>query len=169
MRQSEYIESIRNEVYNIDKKYGSYKQKIHMLVENKDTQNLTKHLFWNPNIVLSYITGIYDQAPFLKEINQVFTSSNNGKFCLFYLNCLFHYSLILLNEENNHNNKFLKKMFNYKKCEWIVAPRNEFWGVDAHNHKIKSVAFQIIELIMKQSYFNGLSQLPNTWPVCFLC
>ena len=167
VRQSEYIESIRNEVYNIDQEYESYKQKIHIFVENKDTKNLTKHLFWNPNIILSFITRVDYQAPFLNEINHVFTS-NSGKFCLFYLNCLFHYSLILLNEENNDNNKFLKKVFNFQKCASIVAPRNKFWGVHAHNHGKNSVQFQIIELIMKQSYFNGFSQLPKRFPVCFI-
>ena len=55
IRQSEYIESIANEIYNVDNNYESYKNKINKLISNMDTNNLVKQCFWRPNLVVSII------------------------------------------------------------------------------------------------------------------
>ena len=81
-----------------------------------------------------------------------------AKFVYFLLNCLFHFSYVLLNEPNDKNNKFLKKYFNFNNGNGILSDTvsREFWGIKPHNSK-----GSLIELIMKQDYFDGLNQLDN--------
>ena len=174
-RQSDFVRNITNQVYQIDNVYNNYKLKILKLIENHDITNLTKQLFWKPNAIASFLleTGDDDDAddtddnedivepkeyiPFLFSIASQF-HSKQSKFVLFFLNCLFHLSYILLDEPHSKDNEFLAKYFNWNQCNQIVTS-SHFFGIPIEAIKSTGLLYSIIDLIMKQPYFNGLSQI----------
>ena len=191
-RQSDYIYNITNQVYKIDNNYKNYKFKINKLIENNDIINITKQLFWRPNILLSIINTDGNYCfPLLYTIGQKFSSKSskqynnnnnkgNDKFVLLFLNCLFHYSLILLNEPNDKKNEFLKEYFNFNFCGYPLIYNNHFFGIDTssigngnnnnNNNTNNNIKYNIIETIMKQDYFNGLSQIEtNKGNILYYC
>ena len=94
----------------------------------------------------------------------------NPKFCLFILNCLFHFSLIILGESNDNNNIFLSKYFNFNNLDGVYSGDNisgsYFFGIDTSTiTSTNSINYIIMDMIFKQSYFNGLS-LTNKRYVC---
>ena len=151
VRQSDYVYNIANQVYKIDNNYKNYKFKINKLIENNDVNNLTKLLY---------------------TITQKFSSNN--KFILLFLNCLFHFSLIILNETNDKKNLFLQKYFNFNHCNYPIIYNNYFFGIntstinsnndnnDNDSNDTNNVKLNIIETIMKQDYFDGLSQIESS-------
>ena len=98
IRQEEFISNVSNQIYIIDENYDKYKFKINNLIENGDTRNLTKQLFWKPNIVLSivnYVQRLGHYNPLLYLITKEFEDNKHFKFILFFINCLFHLSYIM--------------------------------------------------------------------------
>ena len=163
VRQHDFISNIKNEIYNIDNNSTKFKLKINNFIQNNDTNNLVRHLFWRPNVIFSIVDNSYPcTAPLFFTIARQFGDTEyrrehqNLNFLHFVLNCLFHFSYILLNETNDKNNKFLKQYFNFEKCYDNIVSGGCFWGIDAS-------LISPIELIMKQSYFNGLNQIDKKY------
>ena len=164
IRQDEFISNVKNQIYNIDENYDQYKLKINKLIDDRDTNNLTKQLFWKPNIVLSII-NIEKDTPNQNDYYPLFYSaakqlSNiNSKFLVFFFSCLFHLSCVLCNEENNENNRFLKLYFNWNQFGNRILCFDEFYGLSNYsNFKSNGIA----EMIIKQRYFNAFSQLTKS-------
>ena len=168
------MHNIANQVYNIDGDYEQYQFKINRLIDRKDTPNLMKQLLWKPHIVLSMINknpnhnrGMY--RPLFYTVCEKFHRNNNfDKFLAFFLNCLFHFSFILLNENENdsrENTPFLGKYVNYNDCNNKIVFDRWFWGINTQFiDKVGSIKYNIIETIMNLTCFNGLSQMDdNEW------
>ena len=156
VRQSDFINNVRNQLYNIDANYNKYKIKIRKFAENNDSANLTKELFWRPNVLLSilYHSNYYYFPIFWFVCQQM--QKENDKFCMLFLNFMFHYNHSILNDTND---EFLKKYFNFNKCDGCMIQGAEFWAIDGSLIKSQnSIKYSIIELILKQPFFNGLSQ-----------
>ena len=90
VRQSELMNNMKNECYNIDNDYIKYKRKIIKLVQTHDTSQLINQLFWKPHLVLSIIYQHGSEYhPLLYLICKQFASID-PKFVSFFVNCLFH-------------------------------------------------------------------------------
>ena len=173
VRQGEYIRNITNEIYNIDNDYNLYKNKVLRMIESKDSVNIMKQLFCRPNMVFSISSD--ENFPFLCKIDVNFTKHtkmhmtkanivNDDKFYVFVLNCLFHYSLIVLNEM-----QFMQDYFNYNSENNQVTRGTTFWGIDTSTIKsVGGVKLQIVESIMKQTYFHVVSQMRQFMVCLFL-
>ena len=157
VRQSELINNIKNQVYVIDNNYNKYKRKIVELVHNHDTGALMKQLFWKPHVVLSIIVDFSGDDgnhfyPLFNEICEHF-SDINPKLILFFLNCLFFHSFIMLAEGKNETNKFLKRYFN-----WGIPDRNQhFYGIPISSIVPSSTQSSIVNLILSKEYLNALA------------
>ena len=163
VRQEELMNNIKNQVYVIDTDHDKYKRKIVRLIQNHDSGALMKQLFWKPHVVLSMIVTRPQDAPLFMEICNQF-GAINGKFVLFFLNCLFFHSFVMLEEPDNEENKLLKKYFN-----WGLA-YNTMGGYGSGTHfyhlptslivSSSSAQSSIVNLILKKEYlkvftFNG--------------
>ena len=174
LKQSESINRIANQVYNIDDNYSKYKSKISKFITIGDAINLTKELFWKPNIVLSILhldRGVSSPGrfkPLFVPVASQFGASD-VEFLLLFFNCLLHLGLVLLNEQpNTDKNAFLKKYFNFNNLHGKIVSKKWFFGIDANLlDSPKSIQYEIVENMMKQSYFQGLSQMRELW-VCFI-
>ena len=159
VRKQDFVENISNQCYTIDNNYKKYKFKINKLIDNNDTNNLIKHLFWKPNIVLSIINVNAGRRKYRPLLYDVSRKIKNTKFLMFFLNCLFHLSYVLLNEKNGNNtNVFLKKYFNWNSLKHDLIFEDEFYGCNQKMHANGFDTNGFVDLIMQQSYFNGLSQ-----------
>ena len=165
IREKEFIENVENQVYTIDNNYEKYKLRINQLISNNDTNNLTKQLFWRPNVVLSIVNTDDPKPnynPLLFSVGYRLTikskKKGNFKFAMFFLNCLFHLSYILLCEsKSKEKNVFLKKYFNWNKLSSsMLTHAHGFYGFADGSYFVKD---GLVELIMKQEYFDGLSQV----------
>ena len=159
IRQGDYINTICDELYGSDGNYYKYKQKINKMIETNDWSNFTRQLFIRPNCVLSMIRFEIDKVcPLLKIIGR----PTNDKIFALVLSCLFHFSLVVMNESNDKNNQFLRKYFNYNKLNGgICGGRNfwELWGIGANQIKsFDSMKYKHLELIMSLPYFDGIDQ-----------
>ena len=150
VRKSEFINNIKNEVYLIDNDYNKYKLKINSLISNHDSNGLIKQLFWKPNIVLSIINeDTYKYRPLLYSIGDKF-SGINDKLILFFLNCLFHLSFVLLNESNDKNNKFLKLYFNWASIEDVM--KSDEWTFQLYGIDVSKVSTPVFKLLLQKDY-----------------
>ena len=160
VRQEELINNIKNQVYVIDFDYRKYKTKILGLVHNHDSIGLMKQLFWKPHCVLSIIVDKTDTRfgdlfyPLFTEICKQF-SLNNGKFALFFLNCLFFQSFVLLEQSNNEKNKFLKTYFNWGCVEDTMG--GCFYGIPLSSIVSLSTQSLIVNLILGKEYLKVLT------------
>ena len=156
IRQADYINTICDELYGIDGNYNKYKQKINKMLETNDSSNFRRQLFIRPNCVLSMIRFQFKRfVPLLKIIGK----AGNDKLFALFLSCLFHFSLIVMNESNDKNNQFLRKYFNYNKLHGTIGDGREFWGIGAEQIKsIDSMKYKHVELIMSLPYFDGIDQ-----------
>ena len=154
MRQSPLINSIKNQVYEIDNNYSKYKDKILTLIHNHDSDGLMKQLFWKPNVVLSIIV---DEDKYgghrllFPEVVQQFGEINT-RFILFFLNCLFFHSFLMLEEKNDESNLFLKKYFNWGSSRYGRGSGNEFYGISSSSVLKSSSKEWIVNLILKKEY-----------------
>ena len=159
IRQSDYINTICNELYDIDGNYNKYKQKINKMIETNDSSNFIRQLFVRPNSVLSMIT--FEIGKRFIPLLRIIGFSGNDKLFALYLSCLFHFSLIILNEDNNKNNKFLRKYFNFNELHDTIGSGRYLWGISSHDVNGKSfdnIKYKHIELIMSLPYFDGIDQ-----------
>ena len=143
-RKDVYIDSISKLVYNNNFNYINYQKKIETLIIDNDITNFSKQLFLQPNIIFSMIGD--NKCPILSLIGK---QSKQYKMYLLFLNCLFHFGEILLNENepndicinysNNEtnifdngneiysNNKlFLQKYFNFSNGHAPLISDNKF-------------------------------------------
>ena len=100
--------------------------------------------------------------PLLYKIGQTMCGNrfNNDKFYTFFLNCLFHFSFVILNENESKTNDFifLRQYLNFN--ELNDCSFNNLFGIDCGLIKSsKSLKYSNVELIMKQPCFIGLSQM----------
>ena len=95
-RKDVQIHSVCNIMYNINN-YDRYKSKILQIIKDKDIDQLGKHLFLRPNCILSMIlSGL---GPYLVEVGE----TGSIKMYELFLDCIFHFGEILLNEEKPQN------------------------------------------------------------------
>ena len=85
------------------KQFNKYKNKINLMIKNNDIKHLIKQLFLKPSIILSIINKenyLQEYIPLFGTINQQMSNHINKKedlkFELFFLNCIFHYNIIIL-------------------------------------------------------------------------
>ena len=94
----------------------------------------------------------------------------------FFFSCLFHFDLVLLQNDSfnkdkqNTNKKFLKKYFNFNKCNNKIVYGARFYGIETSNIcSFDCILYNIIDTIMKQPYFNGLSQMRSNKVCIYVC
>ena len=95
-RKDTQVLSVSNIMYNTNNNYNRYKSKILQIIECKDMNQLSKHLFLRPNCILSMIN--YYNAPYLYEAGRA-----DLKMFELFLDCIFHFGEILLNEKKPLN------------------------------------------------------------------
>ena len=174
VRQSELINNIKNQVYVIDNNYNKYKDKILTLAHSRDSNGLMKQLFWKPHIVLSIIVkdrnrGGYQMYPLFGEIGRYF-SDTNPKFVIFFLNCLFFYSFVMLKESDNQENKFLKKYFNWGFGGDTMASLSSrrFYGLRLLSIVEGSIISSIVNLILTKQYLKVFTFIGDRYVCCLL-
>ena len=96
-RKKVQIHSVCNIMYNTNNNYNRYKRKILQIIQNKDMNQLGKHLFLRPNCILSMINDI--DGPYLYYVGL----TDSIKMFLLFLDCVFHFGEILLNEKKPLN------------------------------------------------------------------
>ena len=176
-RRSEFIDSVNNMIDN-DNNYSKYKGKIQSLFTSSNTTNLTQQLIWKPNVVLSMICDKNVDIPiphlgiilFGADMNDLDTKSNfNIKLVHIYYGCLIHFARYVLNDtqlvlndvttnKKDQSDDFLTQYLNFGNCNQICRGYT-FWGIDTREMKTNSLASKIIEYIMKNDNFHGLSQI----------
>ena len=136
----------------VDNNYNKYKRKILTLVQNHDSNSLTKHLFWKPHTVLSIIVNGGGAAfyPLFIQINKQF-GVINPKFVLFFLNCLFFHSFVMLEESDNKENKFLQRYFTWGHARYSMGD-DTFYGIPMSSIVASSTQSSIVNLILKKEY-----------------
>ena len=160
VRQEELINNIKNQVYVIDNDNKKYKRKIETFVHNHDSGALMKQLFWKPHVVFSIIvdggSGFNHFYPLFSEICRQF-GVINGKFVLFFLNCLFFHSFVMLDQDDNENNKFLKKYFNWGNGHYTVGGVHTLYHIPLSSIVSSSVQSSIVNLILGKKYLKVLT------------
>ena len=149
VRQTDYINAISDEMYNVDGDSGLYNDKIRKLIESNSTNNMIKQLFLQPNKVLS----LKKRTPLLCKIGE----HNNDKLYLLFLNFIFHFSSEILSDNDDTKEEYMGKYLNYENCNHTLT-EYEFFGIEQRLIKsFDSMKYKNMELIMKQKCFNGLS------------
>ena len=126
-RKDVQIHSVGNIMYNTNNDYSRYKGKILQIIRDGDINSLGKHLFLRPNCVLSMIND--KNGPYLRDIGK----TGSIKMYKLFLDCIFHFGEILLNE---------KKPLNYDA------------GCYKNFHKSKINDYVSNHKIFVQKYFN---------------
>ena len=159
VRQSELINNIKNQVYVVDNNYEKYKEKIVALSHNHDNGALMKQLFWKPHVVLSIIIPLkngFGRLLFPEMVERF--GQINVKFVLFFLNCLFFHSFVMLKEKNDQTNTFLKKYFNWGYSGSIYSHSDAyFYGISSSSVVESSSEAIIVNLILKKEYLRVLA------------
>ena len=124
-------------------------------------------MFWKPHVVLSIISqskNIFGDEFFplfiavCKEFNEI-----NVKFIAFFLNCLFYHSFVMLKEENNDANKFLKRYFNWGNPDHTMggydanSDTHYFYGIRLSSIVSSSTQSSIVKLILEKEYLKVFS------------
>ena len=96
-RKDVEINSVCSIMYNRNNNYDRYKAKIGQIIKDNDINQLQKHLFLRPNCILSMIDQC--SGPYLKYVG------DNGSIEMYelFLDCIFHFGEILLNEKQPLN------------------------------------------------------------------
>ena len=92
-----YIDSIESVIYKNNINCEAYSSKIMTIINDSDINRLSKELFYLPNIVFSMKTRY--GRPILWDVEK----RKDSKMYNLFLNCLFHFSKILLNEKEPNN------------------------------------------------------------------
>ena len=175
VRQSELINNIKNQVYEIDNNYNNYNKKIVELANNHDSGALMKQLFWKPHVVLSMIVHGRDYVrqkdsfyPLFSEISKEFNDIS-VKFILFCLNCLFFHSFVMLDEPDDESNKFLKLYFNWGKARYTMNNfhNDSFYHIPLSSIVPSSTESSIVNLILTKKYLN-VFRFHGQRNVCFV-
>lgn len=111
-RRELFINSIYNNVYNINNDYYRYQNKIIALINDNNINELSNQLFLKPHIVLSMFAkggkSNQDDIPLLYFVGL----KQNLKMLELLLNNLFHVQNVLLKIQDK-NKSFLKKYFDF--------------------------------------------------------
>ena len=158
-RRKEFVINVSN-MMGDDCFYSKYKKKIHGMISNDNYDHLSQHLIWNENVLMSMISGI----PLLSKIlgSQSTRSRRNVSVLKLFLSCLAHYDNVCIND-NSIN--FGRKYINYRNSSNTIF-QYYFWGVDARKLKKDSNSYQVIELVMKSEYFEGITNDNIMYTLC---
>ena len=167
LRQSKWINKVKNQVYSIDNNYEKYKKKIVVFIQDHDSDALIKQVFWKPHVVLSMVVqGRYGIYPLFAEISREF-GMHNGRLILFFLSCLLFYSFDMLQQPNDEKNKFLTRYFGETMCHTLDS--DTFYHIPISSIVKSSSQSTIVNLILRTEYLRGLA-LGDPHNVCvFLC
>ena len=124
-RRKIFVDSIDNIIYNINPNYEKYKNKIISFVNDNNIDQFAKEIFIKPNIIISMICRrkVTDRSYYSAPLLYFIGAKQNSKMFELFLNCLFHFKDIFL----NNNKSFLKKYFNFRKLDSpIIAAHGEF-------------------------------------------
>ena len=97
-RKDVQIHSVNNIIENTYNNYNKFKTKISILIKENDVNQFARHLFLRPNCILSMINDKGEE--YLYTVGK--RGSSNQMYSLF-LDCLFHFGEILLNEKKPNN------------------------------------------------------------------
>ena len=147
-RRKSFIDSIHNIIYNENSDIQLYKGKIISMINQDNLSLLSKEIFLKPNVIMSLIEP--ESSSYSTKSNQLLLywiareSTYKFKLLHFFVECLFHYGEIILNEkfiENNSNNDsndnnsdsnsssnkqendklFLTRYLNFKKTKGVMS------------------------------------------------
>ena len=97
-RKDVEVHSVSNMLYNTNNNYDKYKTKILGMIQDKDINQLSKHFFLRPNCILSMLEYCeYYTVPYFASISR--KDHKASKIHSLFLDCLFHFGEILLNEK----------------------------------------------------------------------
>ena len=102
-RKDIQVHSVSNIVYNTYNNDVKYKNKIVSFIYNNDINQLSKHLFIRPNCILSMICKNKYGKEIVPLLHHILSNSTLLKAELLFLDCLFHFGEILLNEKKPEN------------------------------------------------------------------
>ena len=112
------VHSVNNIMDNRNNNYNKFQTKILAIIKDKDLNQFAPHLFFRPNCILSMINynNFWGPIPYLFDI----VETKSSKMVSLFLDCLFHFGEIVLNESINKggkkskNNKlFVEKYLNF--------------------------------------------------------
>ena len=100
-RKDVEIHSVCNIMYNTNNNCEKYKNKILGMINGKNVSQLASHLFLRPNCILSMIGDKerHESRPYLFSIGYI----RDFKMYELFLDCLFHFGQVLLNEKKPKN------------------------------------------------------------------
>ena len=136
-RQETYIDSIDHLIYDNNNDYENFKTKINTIISDNDLDKMSKCLFFQPNLVLSIIKY---KKPLLSHIG----SDKQYRMYKLFLDCLFHFGEVLLNEKepdrpctiyDKDNNTMGEKSDNYNTGYDAkdYPPDDRYKKIDANN------------------------------------
>ena len=101
-------------VFNENGKYQSYNLKLLSIINDKNTNQLAQELLVRPNLVFSLIEKDGSFVHGLDFVGKI----GHEKMMSLYLDCLFHFGEIVLNQKLNQPNSdssplFLQKVLNF--------------------------------------------------------
>ena len=133
-RRNDLIQSVNNIITKTYNNYTNYKNKIIGMINDQNINQLSKQLILKPNVVLSYITSIQRyEIDYTVPLLYLIGLFQNNKMIELFLDCLFHYSDVILkqkyekNNDDKHSTFWLKKYLNFVQCKFpIIDDRDVF-------------------------------------------
>ena len=120
-RKDVQIHSVSNIMYKTNNDYSRYKRKILQIIRDRDMNQLGKHLFLRPNYILSMISD--EHGPYLCDVGR----TDSIKMFELFLDCIFHFGEILLNEKKPLNyNVGCYKNFDTSNTDYYVSNHKTF-------------------------------------------
>ena len=129
-RKNVEINSVSNIMYSTNNNYSKYKNKILEMINDYDINQLGTHLLLRPNCILSMI--YYNNSGYRKNCSfpylYIIGQTNSLKMFELFLDCIFHYGEILLNEKQplNYNVGFYDDFNNKDKIDNSLLKHNLF-------------------------------------------
>ena len=163
-RREDFMNRIKNDIYNIDTNYTNYKNKITIIVNKRDINGIAQELMVQPNLLLSIV---WNGKPLLYYIGV----ADNFKIFELFLSGIFHFNKYILGNNNSRKdltdswgsnpkeNCYIWKYLNFSKCKNDIIRESNFWGIDTNEMKQGSRQYKAIEYIMKCEYFDGMAQM----------
>ena len=142
-RKDVQVHSVSNILYNSYNNHEKYKRKILEIIHDTNLTQLSMHLFLRPNCVFSIINNVSFEYPeFAPCLYKILYNCNSEKMSLLYLDCLFHFGEILLNE---------KKPLNYNVGRYSNSNSNSDNG-DNDDHDENTI--KVYDKVYIQKYLN---------------
>ena len=169
-----------------DENFGMFEANLAKIIDSRDIPSLINKIFWFPNLVVAskYDFDLnlkknlgktrswrkadeqngkdkphYVNLPILHKINDNLNQRNSQTsdkklFDLFFANLVYF--------DNNVQSGSLQKYLNNRTCMIKHEHSNKiiyFWGIDTRYLDYNQIRSNMIDTIMKNDHFNGLSQL----------